>query len=67
VNTVNLVTDLPPVDHAFRLRLGIERLRTQAPAVFAEGPFSNVNPGYRFLLTGDLVAALAILAARFRI
>ena len=45
-------------DHAFRPGLSIERLRSQAPAAFAESPFGKVSPAYRFISTRELVGAL---------
>jgi hypothetical protein len=49
---------LPDLDHAFRPGLPMERLRTQAPAAFADRPFGAVSPSYRFISTRNLVAAL---------
>ena len=48
MNTVTL-DSLPTTDYAFRPGLSLERLRTQAPAAFAEYSFGTVSPTYRFI------------------
>jgi hypothetical protein len=62
MNTLT-IDSVPTHDHAFRPGLSIERLRSQAPAAFAENPFGRVSGTYRFISTRELVAAL--LAAGF--
>jgi hypothetical protein len=57
MNTLT-VDSISAFDHAFRPGLSIERLRSQAPAAFAENPFGRVSPSYRFISTRELVAAL---------
>ena len=57
MNTLN-VDSTPVVDYAFRPGLTLERLRAQAPAAFAENPFSTVSASYRFISTRELVGAL---------
>ena len=57
MNTLTL-DSLPAIDHAFRPGISLERLRTQAPAAFAENAFGTVSPTYRFISTRELVAAL---------
>lgn len=57
MNTLS-IESAPEYAHAFRPALSVERLRTQAPAAFAESPFGTVSASYRFISTRDLVAAL---------
>ena len=57
MNTLS-VDAAPEYAHAFRPALSVERLRSQAPAAFAESPFGTVSASYRFISTRELVAAL---------
>lgn len=52
------IDSLPMHVHAFRPGLSLERLRSQAPAAFAESPFARVSASYRFISTRELVGAL---------
>ena len=52
------VDSVSSFDQAFRPGLSVERLRSQAPAAFAESPFGRVSPAYRFISTRELVWAL---------
>jgi len=52
------IDSLPAHVHAFRPGLSLERLRSQAPAAFADNPFARVSASYRFISTRELVGAL---------